>query len=71
MNGVVFEVLADLAKKKEKAYSQREKGLELAQQIDAVEMHVKQMIKQPPIEKLITQGEAKQEGATDLSKVGV
>ena len=77
-NGVVYEVLADLAKKKGEAYKKGEKGLDLAQQIDAVEMHVKQMIGRRPIDVLIPQGEPKElkepkedAGSVDLSQVGV
>ena len=73
-NGVVFEVLADLAKRKNEAYKKGEKGLDLAQQIDAVEMHVKQMIGRKPINQLIPAGEPEQPEdvlGVNLSGVGV
>lgn len=81
-NGVVFEVLAELAKKKEAAYKKGEEGLAQAQEIDAVEAHVKRMIKPKPLDQLfLTEDEQAPEnppempdegsaGFPDLSKVG-
>lgn len=52
-NQIVYDVLADLAKKKEGAYKKGAAGLGLAQEIEAIEQHVKRMINYPPIEQLI------------------
>jgi len=80
-NTVVFEVLADLAKKKEGAYKKGTEGLPIVQEIETVEQHVKRMIKPRPIDQLIPRGDEPENGGPedtevtgpgiDLSKVGM
>ncbi len=50
----LFEVLADLSKRKQQAYSAGEAGLQKVQEIEDIERHLKRMlVPMAPIETLI------------------